>query len=88
MASSVTDGYMYDLKRAIDAASNTLSDCTDWQDDVRRSYDGFINDVSYILSGINFHVNYAEGIIDHASGVDVDRFKNELAELSERVGNI
>ena len=88
MASNMIDDCAYNLKSVIDTTAASLSDCTNWQDDVRRSYDNFINEIQSLMTSIRFHCDRASDVISNAESVDVERFKSEFEGLVKKVESI
>lgn len=88
MASNTIDEYQYTLQSAGNEVVRALSDCNVWQDEVRKSYDNYVSEINYLMSGLSFHISKASEAISSADSVNVEKYKSELDELIKRVGSI
>jgi hypothetical protein len=77
-----------ELFTAANNMSTVMSQCDSWRDEVRNSYDSYVESTFYRLRSVEYTCSDISARVDKALSVDSEKFKAQLSEYKSKLGRI
>ena len=79
---------IYSLQNATNGMSNSLNCGSGWDDDVHRSYEGFLSQEENAVRGLEYDLAEAEQRINAAMAVNTSKYRSQLNAYRARLQSI
>ena len=79
---------LYNLTVYINNMSDVLCSYSNWNDDVSKSYERFVDSVRSIVSSLDFTLNQIEGAIRNLDAMDTNKQESELSGYRAQLGSL